>query len=258
MVALNSTGRADLTPVVQKARTFVAAGQHFGGDEYDGGMGYDAESGQAYADLSNSYVAYEAMRLTQNVEELRKSGDKRADLDWAAAQKFITSIQNNKPGDAPAEKGGFGYTPNESKAGTYTNADGIVRFRSYGSMTYAGLLSFIYADAKKDDGRVTSAFEWANKHWTLDENPGMGAQGHYYFINVLSKALAAFGQDIIALPDGKKINWREEVINKLINLQKIENGRGYWINDAGRWMEADPILTTSYCIVALDIARGSK
>lgn len=258
MVALHATGRPEVTPVVQKARTFVAGGQHFGGDVYDGGMGYDAESGKAYADLSNSYIAYEAMRLTKDVEDLRKQGDKQADLDWAAAQKFLEKIQNAKPGDAPSEFGGFAYTPEESKAGTYTNAEGAIRFRSYGSMTYAGLLSFIYAEVSPDDKRVASAFDWATKHWTLEENPGVKQQGYYYFLNVLSKGLAAYGQDVLTLPDGRKVNWREELINKLINLQKTENGMGYWINEANRWQEGDPVLVTSYAVIALEIALGSK
>lgn len=258
MVALHATGRPEVIPVVQKARLVVAGGQHFGGDVYDGGMGYDAENNQPYADLSNSYMAYEAMRLTQNVEDQRKSGDKRADLDWEAARKFITQVQNGKADDAASEKGGFGYTPTESKAGTYTNAAGAVRFRSYGSMTYAGLLGFIYAETPKSDPRVQSAREWATKNWSLEENPGMGKQGHYYFLNVLSKGLASFGEDIVELPTGQKINWREAVINKLVNLQKIENGQGFWVNDAGRWQESDPVLATSYSIIALQIALGAK
>lgn len=258
MVALHATGKPEVIPVVQRARSVVAAGQHFGGDVYDGGMGYDAENSQPYADLSNSYMAYEAMRLTQNVEDLRKAGEKRADLDWEAARKFISSVQNAKPDEAASEKGGFAYTPAESKAGAYTNEAGAVRFRSYGSMTYAGLLAFIYAETPKDDPRVVSARDWAVNHWSLDENPGMGKQGYYYFLNVLSKGLAAFGSDVIELPGGKKMNWREEVINKLVNLQKVEDGRGYWVNDAGRWQEADPVLVTSYAVIALQIAMGAK
>ena len=39
--------------------------------------------------------------------------------------------------------------------------------RSYGTMTYAGLLSYIYADIKADDPRVTTALDWlrANYRW---------------------------------------------------------------------------------------------
>lgn len=262
MVALNALGRPELTPIIQKARTLIAGTQHLGDDMYEGGMGYDPGTGRPYADLSNSYIAYEAMRLTQNVEDLRKEGEAHADLDWEAAQKFIQRVQN-LPGsndqpwasDDPAERGGFAYKPDSSMAGSVTNADGSVRLRSYGSMTYAGLLSFIYAKVDKDDERVKSAFDWSAKHFTLEENPGMGLQGLFYFYNVLAKALAAHGDEVIVRPDGTRIAWREELIKKLISLQKTEaDGTGYWVNSEGRWWEADPTLVTAYSLLALEIA----
>lgn len=265
MVALHLVGDPNLMPYVQKARRFIAASQHFGGDIYEGGMGYDAETGRPYADLSNSYMAYEAMRLTQSVEDLHASSTEKTDLDWEAARRFLARLQNmpgtNAPewvGDDPSEKGGFIYRPDGSQAGTYTDARGVVRFRTYGSMTYAGLLSLIYADVDRSDPRVQSAFDWARRHWTLEENPGMGADGLYYFYNVLAKALAAYGQDVIPLTSGDTVNWREEVIRKLVGRQRIlpDTGEGYWVNDSGRWMEADPVLVTSYSLIALEIALG--
>lgn len=264
MVALHETGRPDLVPVVQKARAVIAASQHLGDDIYKGGMGYDESTGRPYADLSNSYLAYEAMRLTERVEDLRQETDERADLDWEAARQFVQRVQNlpshnDQPwaSDAPEETGGFAYKPDASMAGAVTNEDGSIRLRSYGSMTYAGLLSFIYAKVDRDDPRVATAFDWATKHWTLDENPGMGLQGLFYFYHVLSKGLAAYGQDVLTLADGTQVNWREELIKKLISLQKIEaNGMGYWVNSEGRWWEADPTLVTSYSLLALEIALG--
>jgi squalene-hopene/tetraprenyl-beta-curcumene cyclase len=262
MVALHATGKPELVPVIQKARRFIASTQHFGDDVYKGGMGYDPSTGRPYADLSNSYIAYEAMRLTQNVEDLRKSGDPKADLDWKAAQQFIQRVQN-LPGSndqpwadgSPEQKGGFAYKPDSSQAGSFTNSDGTVRLRSYGSMTYAGLLSFIYAEVDRNDPRVASAFNWALNHWTLDENPGMGQQGLYYFYNVLSKALSLYEQDVLSLRNEQKINWREELTKKLISLQKIDpDGTGYWVNSEGRWWEADPTLVTSYSLIALEMA----
>ena len=54
--------------------------------------------------------------------------------------------------------------------------------------------------------------------------------------------------DFIKTKDGKTIDWRADVTGKLLNLQK---GDGSWINDQGRWMESDPVLTTSYILMAL-------
>ncbi len=257
MIALNAVGSPELVPVVQKARRFIAGTQHLGSDDYRGGMGYDPATGRPYADLSNSYMAYEAMRMTGNVEDQRKAGDPRANLDWKAAQDFLGKIQNMS-GTNDDNAGGFAYHPTESKAGTYTNEAGELRFRSYGSMTYAGLLSLIYADVDKDDPRVKSAFDWAAKHWTLEENPGMGGDGLFYFYNVLSKSLAAYGVDRITVGSGQTINWRSELIKKLLSLQKIDSktGGGYWVNESGRWWEADPVLVTSYSLLALEIASN--
>ena len=50
--------------------------------------------------------------------------------------------------------GGFIYAPGRSMAGETNLPSGRVALRSYGSMSYAGLLSYIYADLKRDDPRV--------------------------------------------------------------------------------------------------------
>ena len=256
MVALHAVGKPEFTPVILKARKYLAGSQHLGGDDYRGGMGYDPDTGRPYADLSNSYIAYEAMRLTESVEDLRAAGDARADLDWKAAQAFLEKIQNKPEGTNDDNAGGFAYHPNQSQAGTTTNEAGEVRFRSYGSMTYAGMLSLIYAEVDRNDPRVESAFDWSARHWTLEENPGMGQQGLYYFYNVLSKSLAAYGRDQIPLAAGGKVNWRNEVVKKLVSLQKTDpaTGSGYWLNPEGRWWESDPVLVTAYSLLALDVA----
>ena len=256
MSALHALGRPELVPVIQNARTYLAKMQYADGGAYGGGMGYDADQGRPYTDLSNSYMAYEAMRLTQDVEDLRAAGEPKADLDWAAAQQFLGQLQNLKSvntnayvSDSADDAGGFAYTPGAGPA--VTNADGKVTLRSYGSMTYAGLLALIYAQVDANDPRVQAAKDWASRHWTLDENPGMGQEGLYYFFNVLTKSLAAAGDETLTLPDGRTIAWRAEVARKLIALQKPD---GFWVNDANRWWEADPNLVTSYVLLALAAA----
>lgn len=248
MVALHAVNDPALHPTIANARRFIAGSQHLGDDAYQGGMGYDAETKRAYADLSNSYISYEAMRLTQNLKDLEGKND-AADLDWEAAEKFVTSLVNHD--------GGFIYKPGQSMAGAETNETGEVRFRSYGSMTYAGLLSLIYAHVDKEDPRIQSAFEWSVNHWTLDENPGMGSEGLYYFYNVLTKSLSAYGQDTFETESGVRINWREAIIQKLISLQQTDDaGNGYWQNPEGRWWEQDKVLVSAYSLIALQLALG--
>jgi squalene-hopene/tetraprenyl-beta-curcumene cyclase len=261
MVALHLTGREDVRPIVLKARNFVASGQHLGGDVYYGGFGYDASTERVYADLSNTYIAMEGLALTESAEDFRTEGEK-AEINKKAAEEFVSKIQNRKESndakwviEDPENKGGFAYHPEESKAGTITTEDGTVYFRSFGSMTYAGILSLIYADVDRNDPRIKSAMDWSTRHWSLEENPGMGGQGLYYFYNILSKAMAVYGENQVVAEDGTQINWRQELVKKLVSLQKIDDeGRGYWVNEENRFWEADPVLVTGYTLIALQVA----
>ncbi|MBT3193378.1 MAG: terpene cyclase/mutase family protein [Verrucomicrobia bacterium] len=257
MTALHSTGDRSLTRTIQNARTFVAKGQHRGDDVYKGGFGYDKNTDRAYADLMNTLYAAEAMRLTQDVEDVRPANEAKANLDWQAAAKFVEKMQN-KSSAGEQDAGGFFYKPGESKAGTTTNETGVLVFRSYGSMTYAGLLALIYADVDRDDPRVRSAFDWACKNWDLKENPGMGAEGLFFFYNVLSRSLSAYGAEVVPRADGTYTNWRKAVAQKILSSQTIDptTGHGYWVNADGRFWERDPALVTAYSVLALEHALG--
>jgi squalene-hopene/tetraprenyl-beta-curcumene cyclase len=128
-------------------------------------------------------------------------------------------------------------------AGGVTNASGRVALRSYGSISYAGLLSYIYADMDKNDPRVKAVVKWLDENYTLDENPGMGPQGLFYYFHTMTKALTLAHIDAIG---GK--SWREPLALKLLNLQKDD---GSWQNQNNRWWEKDQPLVTSYCVITL-------
>ena len=251
MMALYATGRKDLDKIIRDARSFVASGQHTGDDVYKGGFGYDRDTNRAYTDLMNTHFSMEALRRTQGVEDTRPANEKKADIKWDEALAFVEQLQSPKEAGKDQE-GGFFYHPTDPKAGTVTNTAGKVFLRSYGSMTYAGLLSMVYAKVPPNDPRVVSALDWAGKHWTLEENPGMGQQGLYFFFNVISRALTAAGRDTIP---GKKgdIQWRKELVKRIVALQKED---GSWVNNNGRFWENDPVLATSYAILALEFAAG--
>ncbi len=255
MAALHATGDPAWRPIVLRARRFVAADQHRGDDLYAGGMGYDSGSGREYADLSNSWIAYEAMRRTQSAEDRRPAGEVKVDLDWDAVQRFVSRCQNDATAGSE-EAGGFFYRPGESKAASTTNAAGKVILRAYGSMTYAGLMSLIYAEVKRDDPRVRSAFDWAARHWSLDENPGLGQQGYYYFAQTLAKCLDAYGANAIPTPNGP-VSWRTALSAKLAALQKHAPAGDYWVNENARFWENDRVLVTAYALIALETA-GNK
>jgi len=179
------------------------------------------------------------------------------DLNWPAAIHFIQSCQNlpeyNKEKWAssdPQNKGGFIYYPGQSMAGETNLSSGRVAFRSYGSASYAGLLSYIYANLTREDPRVVAVMDWLRNNYTLAENPGMGPQGIFYYYHTMTKALTVYGADYIELKDGSKINWRQELALKLINLQQKD---GSWMNQNGRWWEKDPVLVTAYAVISLEM-----
>lgn len=119
----------------------------------------------------------------------------------------------------------------------------------YGSMTYAGIQSLIYANLGKDDPRVKAALRWIASHYTLDENPGVGIDGLFYYYQAMAKALSAAGIDQLPLDDGSSIDWRQDLAAKIVSLQ---NADGSWANTSNRWWEKDPILVTAYCVLALE------
>ena len=139
-----------------------------------------------------------------------------------------------------------------------TTPDGRKVPRSYGSMTYAGLKSMIYAGVSKDDPRVKGAMEWIRKHWSLDENPAMrdasadmANHGLYYYFYVFAHALDAYDEPVITDSHGTPHDWRRELVDKIATVQHPD---GSWVGEK-RWMENNPVLTTAYVVLALEEAQ---
>ncbi len=256
LVALLGTGTPADEPVITRAREFIVAGQAKGmaNPALDGGIGYGptgVSPKRQHPDLDNTLIALEALRAYERARPTVEIAAGK-DLDWKAAIDFISRTQNlpsHNPGASKdaRDHGGLIYYPGFSNADP---ADGPKALRSYGSMTYAGLLSFIYADLQKDDPRVIAAMEWLAKNYTLEENPGLGKQGLYYYYHLLAKGLGAAGVNELKTAEGKQVDWVRDVALKLINLQ---NANGSWVNDTARWMEKDPVLVTSYSVMTLEI-----
>ncbi len=260
LMALVAANRAEWLPLVARARKYLIGLQTDYGergkldDPLDGGIGYGGS--EKRPDLSNTSLALEALYHSKRLladKNMPESGD----LNWAAAIRFIQHCQN-LPGqnreawvsDDPRDRGGFVYLPGRSMAGETNLPSGRVALRSYGSMSYAGLLSYICADLRRDDPRVTAVLEWLRANYTLEENPGMGLQGLYYYYHTMAKALTLCGEEALAGRDGRTLRWREPLALKLIDLQRAE---GSWANENGRWWEKDPALVTAYALIALNL-----
>ncbi|MFP6901756.1 MAG: prenyltransferase/squalene oxidase repeat-containing protein [Opitutales bacterium] len=258
MMALLQNKDPKHEPIIRKARNFLVNQQSDfdrrgkADNVFDGGIGYGAR--WAHSDLSNSHLAMEALFYSKKMLAPREGQD--FELDWDAAINFVARCQNlpgkNKQewvSSDPDDWGGFIYFPGSSMAGERELADGRKVLRSYGSMSYAGLLSFIYAEMKADDERVQAAREWINAHYSVEENPGMGEQGLFYYYHTMAKALDLSGVKLVEKKDGTKANWRRDLAKKLFDLQQAD---GSWLNKNGRWWERDPVLVTAYALLTLE------
>ena len=225
-----------------KAREYIASSQLVGDDTMAGGFGYDKISRRRYADLSNTSYAMSAMAKTASLEEFRTEG-KKADIDWDKALSFVQNLMEKDGPDA----GGAAYNERTPQAGTSTNAQGKVHLRAYGSMTYAAVLSMCAAKLDRGDPRVRQSLEYLTKYWSVDENPGMGNQGLYYFYDIMARALSAAGVEKVGDHD-----WKRELSAKVMSLQKPD---GSWYNENNRFWEADPVLCTSFAMLVLELCR---
>ena len=157
--------------------------------------------------------------------------------------------------------GGGNYAPGDSKAG-FELADGTKVPRSYGSMTYALLKSFVFAGLDKKDPRVQAAWKWCREHYTLDINPGFvtsedpaaAYQGLFYYFHTMARALEIFGEDVIVDGAGKSHAWRNELCGRLVAMQDKTDGS--WLNrNSPRWYEGNPVVASAYALLTLDAAR---
>jgi squalene-hopene/tetraprenyl-beta-curcumene cyclase len=265
LVALATADEPAFLPVIRAARGYLAKTQIDFGEpgkvdtEFDGGVGYGSK--YQHSDMNNTLTAIEAMRWSEQMASSKDAPPGTStgpDLNWAAVVHFLQSCQNlpsHNPAswvsEDPKDRGGFVYYPGNSMAGGVTNAvTGKVALRSYGSISYAGLLSYIYARVGRDDPRVKAVIEWLKTNYTLEENPAMGAQGYYYYLHLLTKALLAARVDTLRLEGGREIRWWDEVARKLLELQQPD---GSWSNREKRWWEADKNLVTAYVVLSLEM-----
>jgi squalene-hopene/tetraprenyl-beta-curcumene cyclase len=251
------------------ANTQFSPGFHDIGEDHwaYGSWDYDRSKEKADGDMSNAQFALQAL----NAADLPEDSEV-----WDRAVSFLQRSQNRsesndlkeffqEKGYSVGDDGGFIYYPGKTYAGKKKMPDGSTRLRSYGSMTYAGLKSYIYAQLDRQDPRVQSAYQWVQKNYTLDKNPGMaqagnperGKQALFYYYHTLSKALSVWGDPYIQKlhEDGSttKHHWARELVRKLADLQR---DNGSWKNEVGRWREDNPLLVTNFSLMSLNNCRN--
>jgi squalene-hopene/tetraprenyl-beta-curcumene cyclase len=239
--ALAAGGRAGDKAAIEKARVYLA--EHLldegegiqKNDKFYGGMGYGGTSDGGIADIISLEYGLRAMKEA----ELPAS-----DPAWQKAIQFLQRTQNNKETNDQSwsgTDGGFVYYPGYSQVDNTT--------QSYGSGTYAGLMSYAWANLQKNDRRVQNALKWIGEHYTVEENPGIGTKALYYYYMVFAKALQAYGENAVVDAKGVSHNWREDLAKKLLALQAAD---GSWVNADPREMQGNKTLVTSFSLMAIE------
>jgi len=273
--ALANIHTAEAAAVIKPAQAFLKSLQW--------GDGANASAaGTAKVNRSNPFyggVGYgshgrpDNSNLNLMLQALHDSGLSSEDPAFARALIFLQRTQmhhlvNDMPYAAGSTQGGFIYATGpekdqpdigESKAGTIeeTLDDGsrVSRLRAYGSMTYAGFKSYIYANLSRDDTRVQLAYDWIRRNYTLAENPGLGTNGYYYFLVTFARAMEAWGLPTIETFDANghdtTRDWADDLVDALAKMQN-EDGSFRPVDD--RWMENNPVLITAFALLALQDA----
>ena len=235
-------------------------------DKFLKGIQWDEDEGKTSSDFDYGGSGYgshkrpDLSNTTMLIEALKSLGNDESDPAMQRALLFVSRCQNlesphnTTPFPAKNPDGGFYYTPaagGTSQAGESPNGG----LRSYGSMTYAGLKSMIYAGVDKEDQRIVAATTWIKKHYALDANPGLGNTGLYYYYHTFAKTMDAMGSDTLTDAKGNQHDWRAELVDALASRQKED---GSWTNSAERWLEAEAPLATAYSLLALSYCKPSK
>ncbi len=256
LLALATCNRPGDVAVMRKARAYLMGSDAI--PDASGGFGYGSKT---RADLNNTAWALDAIQATDHLDREPFTSDpaaaKRVDLAWENALTFVTMCQNLKATNQSAwvasapesDAGGFIYCPQEA----LQEKAPARALRSYGSMTYSGLKSLIYAKVKPDDARMVSALDWVRRNYTLDSNPGVGQAGLFYYFHTFAKTLALLKQDTLTDAKGVSHAWKAELAARLAALQRKD---GSWCNErSGRWMESIPQLATAYSLMAIQYLK---
>lgn len=206
-----------------------------------GGAGYGSHE---RPDLSNTSFMVDALHelgTSANDEAIQRA------LIFISRCQNLPSEHNQTPFASKISDGGFYYTPaagGNSQAGTDDNGG----LRSYASMTYAGLRSMIHAGLGPADPRVLAARKWLEEHYSMGENPGLGEQGLYYYYHTLAKTMAVCDEPKFVDKTGTRHDWKRDLVQELSKRQRND---GAWVNRHPRWLEENPVLVTSYALLAL-------
>ena len=230
-------------------------------------MQWDESRGQGAATTPSTAARATAARTAgptcrtprSSCEALRDTGLPADDPALQKALVFVSRCQNLKsefndqPWAGKVNDGGFIYTGRPTAASSVAGKD---RRRRPPLLRRHDLRRPQEHDLRRPHRRRPprqgGPARTSRKHYTLDENPGLGQAGLYYYYQTFAKAMALLGKPTLIDASGKSHDWRADLVAA---LAKRQNPDGSWVNPADRFMEGDPNLVTAYGLLALAATR---
>lgn len=168
-------------------------------------------------------------------------------LDAETANRALVFVRRCQNTD-----GGFHFIyddPVRNKAGAATLDP--PRFHSYGSTTADGLRAVLLAGLPPSAEEPRAALQWLNTHFRADTHPGVYVPTHepnreavyYYYAASVARAFRAVPTALTGQGD-----WATALATELTRRQRPD---GSWANPVELVRENEPLVATSYAVVAL-------
>jgi squalene-hopene/tetraprenyl-beta-curcumene cyclase len=246
---------------------------------HKGGLGYGDEEPKrnpetGLFEVKRSTIA-NLSATAEAAEAMKNSGLSLSDEFWPLVKEFVQKCQNNsevnqdpefltalrEKGMSVGSDGSLYYTPVADgavqKAGTRKIADRET-IVGYGSMTYDGIKTYIYAGLRRDSPEVKTAVDWVRRNYSVEAHPGFPfdpeklthQRGLYYYYLTMARALDACGERPLVTPGGRPRDWPVELGEQLLKTMRVSKA---WLNENPAWYEGDPVLVTGYVLGVLDI-----
>ena len=250
VMALSLLGRAEDTELILRGRAYLVRAQDRSGFEYQG-LGYqDAR----YPDLSNTHWAIEAL----HVSEARVPASVAAAERERTAQYFRRAVKLISDCQAPAthaDAGGFLYYPLRGQPPVAVAHPDLPGDRAWGSLSFGGVKSLVYAGVERGDERVTRGLAWLGQHYSLKENTGLGQGGLYYGFYMMATTCSVLQVEKLTDATGAARDWRSGLAGELLARQQTD---GRWVNGQRLWLEDNPALCTAYALLALELLLAER
>jgi len=244
---------------IRNARSFLLSGSLGSGIQDDVATKPVEEKNallvSTHANILDTMQVLESLRHTQHVigtaDTMEKEFDRESALIFIEQCQFTaTKESQDQTSDTEGFFGGFAESPIAYQYGLHSKLRDESIVRPGGSFSFAGLLSYLYADVELSDTRVLAVSEWVGKNFTLSENPGLEQKEVFLYYLLMAKAWTVMNVHDATSVGGAHLEWRHALALRLLNLQQPN---GSWMNETPEGMEQDPVLTTSYALITLEM-----